>query len=47
MPLESAWEIINELGNLGQVHIVDYDIEKPLIHRSFANYVKRCDHSLN
>lgn len=41
MPRESAWTIMDELGYLGKVEIVDYDPTIPLIARPFANYIKR------
>jgi V-type H+-transporting ATPase subunit a len=43
MPRESAWEILNELGNLSSLHFVDHDPSLPLINRPFANYIKRCE----
>lgn len=46
MPRESAWEILNELGDKSCLHIVDPDPNLPLHNRPFANYVKRCDDTL-
>jgi V-type H+-transporting ATPase subunit a len=41
MPRESAWDIINVLGDLGTVEIIDHDPAVPQVNRPFANYVKR------
>jgi V-type H+-transporting ATPase subunit a len=43
IPRESAWNVMNELGELDCIHFVDYDPTLPMINRPFANYVKRCD----
>lgn len=40
---DSAWENLNELGEISAIHFVDSDPRLPLINRPFANYVKRCD----
>lgn len=47
MPRESAWEILNELGDKSCLHIIDPDPTLPLHNRPFANYVKRCDETYN
>lgn len=47
MPRESAWDIINGLGELGCVEIVDHEPTLPQLNRPFANYVKRCDDTLS
>jgi V-type H+-transporting ATPase subunit a len=41
MPRESAWDILNGLGELGAVQLIDQDPSVPMIHRPFANYIKR------
>ncbi|CAD8069646.1 unnamed protein product [Paramecium primaurelia] len=46
IPRESAWVVMDQLGRLGQLHIIDYDPLLPMMNRPFANYVKRCDESL-
>jgi V-type H+-transporting ATPase subunit a len=46
MPTESAWEILNSIGLIGNVHFIDYDPDLPIINRPFANYIKRCDEQL-
>ncbi len=38
---ESAWEVLNQLGDLEALHFVDYDPSLPIINRPFANYIKR------
>ena len=38
---ESAWEVMNQLGELDALHLVDYDPTLPTINRPFANYIKR------
>jgi V-type H+-transporting ATPase subunit a len=54
IPRESSWNVMNELGELECLHLIDYDPLLPVINRPFANYVKRfflfqnfrCDDSL-
>ncbi|CAD8083665.1 unnamed protein product [Paramecium sonneborni] len=46
IPRESAWVVMDQLGRLGQLHIIDYDPLLPMMNRPFANYVKRCDDAL-
>jgi len=46
MPRESAWEILNELGDTSKLHFIDPTPGLPLINRPFANYIKRCDETL-
>lgn len=41
MPRESAWTVMDELGYLGKVEIIDHEPLAPLISRPFANYIKR------
>lgn len=41
IPRESAWNVMNELGELDSLHIIDYDPLLPVINRPFANYIKR------
>lgn len=41
VPRESAWGVMNELGNLDTINFVDYDSTLPMINRPFANYIKR------
>ena len=41
MPRESAWGVMDQLGYMGKVEIVDHDPSIPLIARPFANYIKR------
>ena len=43
LPRESAWEILNELGETKCLHFIDHDPNLPIINRPFANYIKRCD----
>lgn len=43
IPRESAWLVMNELGELDCLHFVDYDITLPQINRPFANNIKRLD----
>ncbi|CAK67980.1 unnamed protein product (macronuclear) [Paramecium tetraurelia] len=47
MPRESAWAVMDQLGYMGKVEIIDHDPSIPLIARPFANYIKRCDDLLN
>nr|CAI43262.1 V-ATPase a subunit 6_2 isotype of the V0 sector [Paramecium tetraurelia] len=46
IPRESAWMVMDQLGRLGQLHMIDYDPLLPMMNRPFANYVKRCDEAL-
>lgn len=41
VPRESAWEVVNALGDLDCIHFVDYDPSVAFINRPFANYIKR------
>lgn len=41
LPRESAWDVMNQLGELDSLHFVDYDSNLPMINRPFANYIKR------
>ncbi|CAD8136348.1 unnamed protein product [Paramecium pentaurelia] len=43
MPQDSAWTIMDQLGYLSKVEIIDHNPNEALINRPFANYVKRCD----
>ncbi|CAD8048174.1 unnamed protein product [Paramecium sonneborni] len=43
MPQDSAWTIMDQLGYLSKVEIIDHNPNQALINRPFANYVKRCD----
>jgi V-type H+-transporting ATPase subunit a len=40
---DSAWDILNKIGDLSAMHFVDPDPNLPLINRPFANYIKRCE----
>ncbi len=47
MPRESAWEILNELGEISALHFVDYDPENSAqFLRPFSNQIKRCEEAL-
>jgi V-type H+-transporting ATPase subunit a len=41
VPRESAWQVMDEMGNLDCLHFDDHEPSRPLINRPFANYVKR------
>ena len=41
VPRESAYDVVNTLGELDCLHFVDYDPTLPFINRPFANYIKR------
>jgi V-type H+-transporting ATPase subunit a len=47
IPRESAWEVMNQLGDLECLHFVDYDPSLPMINRPFANYIKRLQLAIN
>lgn len=47
MQRESAWEILNEIGDISSLHFVDPNPNVPLINRPFSNQIKRCDEVLN
>ena len=38
---ESAWEVMNQLGDLDCIHFIDADPTLPLLNRPFANSIKR------
>nr|QBH22568.1 V-type proton ATPase subunit a [Philasterides dicentrarchi] len=40
---DSAWDTLNELGEMSTLHFVDPEPNLPLINRPFANYIKRCE----
>jgi V-type H+-transporting ATPase subunit a len=43
IPRESAWEIMNRIGDLSALHLIDLNRDSPLIQREFSNYLRRCD----
>jgi len=46
MPAESAWEIINLLGELGSVEFADLLSDEFLLNRPFISNIKRCEEML-
>jgi hypothetical protein len=43
MPHESAWDIVNTLGELSCVHFVDSDPENPIFSKPYFSSLRRCD----
>jgi V-type H+-transporting ATPase subunit a len=43
MPRESAWEIMNKLGDLKCVHFLDMNPAEAAFNRPFSNSIRRCD----
>ena len=43
MPSESAYEIMNELGNYSCMQFVDLNPNVSVFNKMYANYIKRCD----
>jgi V-type H+-transporting ATPase subunit a len=41
VPRESAWDVVNVLGDLDCLHFEDHDPTLLASNRPFANYVKR------
>ena len=43
MPRESAWEIMNELGEVSSLQFVDLNEHEQVFARPYSTYVKRCE----
>jgi len=43
MPRESAWEIINELGELSAIQFVDLNQHEQSLTRPYSAHIKRCE----
>jgi len=43
MPRESAWEIMNELGETSALQFVDLNEEEQAFNRPYSGYIKRCE----
>jgi len=43
MPRESAWEIMNELGQHGALEFEDLNENENVFDRPYASYIKRCE----
>ena len=43
IPKDSAWEIMNELGDLGCLHILDLNKNEQVFNLRFASLIKRCE----
>jgi len=41
MPRESAWEILNEIGEISSVHFINQEPENPMFNRPFTNSIKK------
>ena len=40
---DSAWEIMNLMGNLKYAQFLDINQNLPIFQKKFANYIKKCD----
>jgi hypothetical protein len=50
MPHDSAWEILNELGELSAISFLDQNGGESFYHREFSVVIKKCEdieHKLN
>ena len=43
VPKDNAWEIMNELGKLNSIHLLDLNKDEQVFNRTFANTIRRCD----
>ena len=43
VPKDNAWEIMNELGKLNSLHLIDLNKDEQVFNRTFANTIRRCD----
>jgi len=43
MPIENAYEVLNVLGRLELLHLIDSDAESSVLTRPYRHYIERCD----
>jgi V-type H+-transporting ATPase subunit a len=43
MPRESAWEIMNEIGELSALQFVDLNEHEQTLTRPYSSHIKRCE----
>ena len=46
MPYDSGWTVMNSIGSLDAVQVVDMNNETHLLETNFGSYLKRCDYML-
>lgn len=43
IPKDNAWEIMNKLGDIGQMHFINLNKEEQVFNLTFAPFIKRCE----
>lgn len=43
IPKDNAWEIMNELGNLNSLHLMDLNKEEQVFNLMYAPSIRRCE----
>jgi V-type H+-transporting ATPase subunit a len=43
MPYASAWTVMNTLGNLNSIQLIDLNKTENALNKTFNVYLKRCD----
>jgi V-type H+-transporting ATPase subunit a len=43
IPIDQAWEILNQLGKLSAVQFVDQNSDQAVFNRRYASYIRRCE----
>jgi hypothetical protein len=46
MANDDAWYIMNELGNMGSIHMIDLNKQEQPFQLPFAKQIRRCDEAL-
>ena len=43
IPYDQAWEVLNKLGKLSAVQLIDQNSDKAVFNRSYASQIRRCE----
>ena len=43
IPKENAWDIMNEIGNLNSVHLINLNKKEQVFSLLYAPFIKRCE----
>ena len=43
IPHENVWEVLNSLGDLNSLHLIDSNQELAIFNRNFSKYIKICE----
>ena len=43
IPIDQAWEVLNQLGKLSAVQFVDQNSDQQVFNRRYASYIRRCE----